>query len=141
MRAVVDAAGRRSLLLREHGEQAVLRDVETGERRTASLEDLASLDGGPLGTLVTDVPPSLPSPLDRAPTDRALALLVELHVAGPRPVRDLLADTTLCESDLHGLVGDLRAAGLVQDEPVAGERGYDLTPSATAAMVDLESRT
>jgi len=137
MRAVVDAAGRRSLLLRENGEQALLRDVGTGEQRTVPLDDLASLDGGPLRTLATDVPPSLPSPLDRAPTDRALALLVELHVAGPRPVRALLGDTTLCESDLHGLVGDLRAAGLVTETVVGGDRGYGLTEEARVALATL----
>jgi len=138
MRAVVDAAGRRSLLLRENGEQALLRDVGTGDQRTVPLEDVESIDAAPLETLTGDLPDPLPTPLDRAPTDRALALLVELHVAGPRPVRALLDDTTLCESDLHGLVGDLRVAGLVTETAVGGDRGYGLTEEAQVTLATLE---
>ena len=71
--------------------------------------------------------------LTRVPDERALGLLVELDARGPLSVRALL-DYDLCESDLHGLVAELRAAGLVEEADVAGERGYDLTATAAEAL-------
>ena len=137
MRAVVDDAGRRSLLLREDGDQALVRDLTTGEQRTRPLASLGPAAEDPFVALAGPDADSLPAPLERAPTDQARGLLVELHLAGPRPVRTLLSETTLCESDLHGLVGDLRAAGLVRETTVDGERGYGLTDEAADALAAL----
>jgi len=69
--------------------------------------------------------------------DRALGLLLELDADGPIPVRTLLSSSGLCESDLHGLLAELRAAGLVTETEVAGERGYETTDAASDALERL----
>ena len=138
VRAVVDGAGERWLLLTAGAEESLVRDVATGDRREVPTADLTPLPAGPLAAIADPVPEPPPSPLDRAPSDQGLGLLVELHAAGPRSVRGLLAGTSLCESDLHGLVADLRAGGLVRETTVAGRRGYGLTPAAGDALAALE---
>ncbi|MEF8775197.1 MAG: hypothetical protein V5A43_01680 [Haloarculaceae archaeon] len=137
MRPVSDGAGTRYLLLRVDDGSALVRDVDTGARSRLPLETLAALPGSPLSATGKE-PDAPPQPLDRAPSDPALGLLVELRASGPRAVRDLLAETTLCESDLHGMVADLRAAGLVREASIGGERGYDLTAAAASAFATLE---
>jgi DNA-binding MarR family transcriptional regulator len=69
-----------------------------------------------------------------AHSDGALGLLVDLDERGPLAVRDLLGDTELCESDLHGLVGELRAAGLVAETEVDGDRCYRLTDEGRTGL-------
>ena len=64
-------------------------------------------------------------------------LLVELADRGPVPVVDLLGAYDLCESDLHGLLTEFRAAGLIEETPVFGERGYDATDLARDAVDEL----
>jgi hypothetical protein len=49
-------------------------------------------------------------------------------------VRTLLGATDLCESDLVGLITELRAAGLVEEATVGGERGYAATGEAREAV-------
>jgi phage FluMu protein gp41 len=66
--------------------------------------------------------------------DRALALLGEIDADGPFAVRTLLSRHDLCESDLHGLCAELRAAGLLAEAEVAGERGYRTTERAREAL-------
>ena len=66
--------------------------------------------------------------------DRALALLGEIDADGPFAVRTLLSRYDLCESDLHGLCAELRAAGLLAEAEVAGERGYRTTERARQAL-------
>ncbi|MEM4781554.1 MAG: hypothetical protein QXG03_08355, partial [Halalkalicoccus sp.] len=56
---------------------------------------------------------------------------------GPRAVRELLGFETLCESDFHGTVTELRAAGLIEEREVAGERGYGTTALASEALSSL----
>lgn len=65
--------------------------------------------------------------METARDDRALALLREIDANGPFTVRTLLSRYDLCESDLHGLCAELRAAGLLAEAEVAGERGYRTT--------------
>ena len=57
-------------------------------------------------------------------------------------VRTLLDAYECCESDLHGRVTVLVAAGLLEETEVAGERGYRLTEDCKAtleAIRELES--
>ncbi|MGN8214022.1 DUF7346 family protein [Halococcus salifodinae] len=68
--------------------------------------------------------------MDTTRDDRALALLREIDANGPFAVRTLLSRYDLCESDLHGLCAELRAAGLLAEAEVAGERGYRTTERA-----------
>ena len=72
--------------------------------------------------------------MKKAHDDRALALLGEIDAHGPFAVRTLLSEYDLCESDLHGIAGELRAAGAIAEATVAGERGYALT-DATREML------
>jgi DNA-binding IclR family transcriptional regulator len=74
-----------------------------------------------------------------AHSERALGLLVELADRGPVGIRDLLDAYDLCESDLHGLLAEFRAAGLVEERDVAGERGYDATETTREAVAALRS--
>jgi DNA-binding PadR family transcriptional regulator len=39
-----------------------------------------------------------------------------------------------CESDLHGLLAELQAAGLITESQVAGERGYEVTEKGSVAL-------
>lgn len=138
MRPVADEAGRRFLLLQADGEESLVRDLETGERHTVPTDTLSVPAADPLVAACGDEAAATPpAPLDRASSALGRCLLLELHLGGPRPVRALLAETDLCESDLHGVVADLRAAGLVRDTTVGGERGYELADAATAALSDL----
>ena len=52
----------------------------------------------------------------------------------PTDVRVLLDRYELCESDLHGLLAEFRAAGLIAEERVAGERGYEATETTREAV-------
>lgn len=69
--------------------------------------------------------------------DRALSLLDEIDTRGPIPVRTLLSTRECCESDLHGICAELRAAGLLTETEVAGERGYRATEQAREALSRL----
>ena len=75
--------------------------------------------------------------MQTARDDRALGLLAEIESRGPIAVRDLLAAYDLCESDLHGLCAELRAAGLLAETEVAGERGYRTTERASEMLSRL----
>ncbi|MHB9285567.1 hypothetical protein ACKVMT_00835 [Halobacteriales archaeon Cl-PHB] len=133
MRTVEDDAGTRYLLLKESHDSCLVRDLESGERRHLPTATLETVDGeSPLhtaaGTVTADARDTLP-PLP----DQALGLLVELVARDGVAVRELLA-YDVCESDLHGLLGELRAAGLVRETRIAGERGYEPTETAAATL-------
>jgi predicted transcriptional regulator len=66
--------------------------------------------------------------------ERALAVLLELDAEGPIAVRTLLGSYDFCESDLHGLLAELQAAGLITESQVAGERGYEVTEKGSVAL-------
>lgn len=130
MRPVKDESGDRYLLLKRSTESSLVRDLSTGERRHLPNEDLSVVGAGqPLEVVASALAADR---RDRLPVsdDRAVGVLVELVQGGPRPVRDLLGRTELCESDLNGIVGELRAAGLVTETTVDGRRGYGATETA-----------
>jgi predicted MarR family transcription regulator len=84
---------------------------------------------------------AVPEPVRRAVTathdERALGLLVQVDRRGPFAVRTLLADLDCCESDLHGMLAEFRAAGLLAETTVAGERGYETTADGETAVATL----
>jgi hypothetical protein len=43
----------------------------------------------------------------------------------------------LCESDLHGMLSEFQAAGLITEATIAGERGYELTSTAREGLATL----
>lgn len=69
--------------------------------------------------------------------DRALSLLDEIDTQGPVSVRALLSMQDFCESDLHGICAEFRAAGLLEEHEVSGERGYHTTERAHEALERL----
>jgi hypothetical protein len=139
MQTVRDAAGDRYLLVKRSAESSRIRDPDTGEEEyrpndTLTFEEEASLSVG-----AAAVPEPIRRVVAAAHDDRSLGLLIDLVDRGPLPVVELLSTTDLCESDLHGLVMEFRAAGLVVETSVHGERGYDATEAAREAVASLRT--
>jgi hypothetical protein len=131
MRTVRDGTGKRYLLVKKSHDSSRVRDPVSGEERYLDNEDVEPVDGeSPLVTAAAAVPGAARRVLTAVPNERALGLLVELVDRGPLPVVSLLDAYDLCESDLHGLFGEFRAAGLIEEATVHGERGYDATDLA-----------
>ncbi|WP_227354669.1 DUF7346 family protein [Haladaptatus salinisoli] len=138
MRTVRDESGRRYLLLKRSDESSLVRDPRTGDETYLKNDRLRFADGeSPLETAARRVGPATRRVLTAVPNERALGLLVELHDRGPLSVRELLSAYDLCESDIHGYLAEFRAAGLVEERRVAGERGYGLTDTATDGLEPL----
>jgi hypothetical protein len=140
MRTVRDDEGRRYLLVKRSSESSLVRDPDTGTERYVSNADLTvEDDASPLSTAAGAVPASVRRVLTATPNDRALGVLVELVDRGPVGVRTLLDAYDLCESDLHGLFAEFRAAGLVAETTVGGERGYEATETTRDAVARLRA--
>ncbi|WP_318566764.1 DUF7346 family protein [Salinigranum marinum] len=138
MRTVCDTDGTRYLLVKRSSESSLVRDPETGEKRYLPNGELTVLDGASaLDVAAAGVPDSIRRVVTAAHTEQALGLLVELADRGPIGIRELLSAYDLCESDLHGLLLEFRAAGLVEERDVAGERGYDATETTREAVAVL----
>ena len=137
MRTVHDGSGTRLLLVKQSDESSRVRDPETGEERYVPNDELEFVDESPLETAARAVPNAARTILTAVRDDRGLGLLFELDRRGAVAVRDLMSGYDLCESDLHGLLGEFRAAGLVEEATVAGERGYRLTETASAGLAHL----
>jgi len=138
MRTVRDADGDRYILLKESAESSRVRDPGTGEERHVPNEELEPVDGeSPLETAANAVPEAARRMVTVVPDRRALGLLVEIDGRGPLDVHVLLDAYDLCESDLHGLLAEFRAAGLVEETDVAGRRGYRITDDGHDALARL----
>ena len=138
MRTVRDASGERFLHVKESSDSCKVRNPETGVECYRDRDDLEPVAGeSPLATAARAVPESARRVLTATPDERALGLLVELRERGPLSVRYLLDATDLCESDLLGRLTEFRAAGLVEEREVAGERGYATTESADEGLAIL----
>ena len=138
MKTVLDGAGNRYLLVKRSGQSSRVRDPETGAERYLPNDDLEVVDGvSPLETAAAGVDPAVRRVVTAAHSERALGLLVELVDDGPVPIRSLAGAYDLCESDLLGLLTEFRAAGLVREADVHGERGYDATDDARRALAVL----
>jgi hypothetical protein len=117
-----------------------VRDPATGERRYVENDRLSAAEGEPtLSVAAAAVPAPVRRVLTAVHDERSLGLLVEVVDRGPVGVRALLDGYDLCESDLHGLLAEFRAAGLVEEARVAGRRGYQTTDLAAAALARLRS--
>jgi hypothetical protein len=137
MRTVRDDDGDRYLLLKESDESSLVRDPESGAERYVANDDLDFLDESPLSTAAAGIDPAVRKLLTATYDDQSLGLLVELVDRGPLSTVALLDSYDLCESDLHGLLGEFRAAGLVKEAESAGQRGYDATDLAERAVGKL----
>jgi hypothetical protein len=126
MRTVTDGAGTRYLLLKRSSDAWLVRDPATGTDRHLPAASLEFVDGtSPLETAAREVPAAVRATVSAS--DRALGLLAEIRRRGPVSVRTLGSSYALCESDLHGILAEFRAAGLIAETRVAGERGYETT--------------
>ena len=131
MQTVRHADGRTYLLVKRSGESSRVRDPRTGADRYVDNADLTVVDGeSPLATAAAGVPDDVRRVLRAVHDDRSLGLLVVIVDSGPLSVIELLDETDVCESDLHGRLAEFRAAGLVAETEVAGRRGYEATDVA-----------
>ena len=138
MRTVRDEEGRRYLLLKESSESSLVRNPATGAEQYLSNDRLDQVDESPLSTVARAVPEPTRRILSAVHDDRSLGLLLELDHQ-PQSVRSLLDATDLCESDLLGLLSEFRAAGLLVEADVAGERGYRTTETASEGLTRLRT--
>jgi len=141
MQTVRDANGDRYLLVKRSAESSRVRDPETGEERYVDNAALTVVDGeSPLTTAASGVPAPVRQLLRAVHNDRSLGLLAVVVDEGPLPIIELLDTADMCESDLHGTVTELRAAGLIRETDVAGRRGYAATDVAVDALRLLRGR-
>jgi hypothetical protein len=134
-RVVRDGEANRYILEKKSGDSSRVRDPETGERLHLPNDQLEPVAGAsPLAVAAETLSAEAVALVTTVPDERALGLLVELDRRGPTGVRTLLDVADLCESDLHGLLAVLQAAGLLDEVTVAGERGYETTDTASAAL-------
>jgi len=135
MQTVRDADGDTYLLVKRSAESSRVRNPTTGEERHVANDELEVVDGeSPLATAASGVPSSVRRTVRAVHGDRSLGLLAVVVDEGPLPVIELLDATDLCESDLHGTVTELRAAGLIDEVDVDGRRGYAPTDAASEAI-------
>lgn len=140
MRTVETESGEHYLLLKESSDASLVRDPETGEERYVDADRLRDVGGAsPLSVAASGVPEPVRRLLTAVHDERSLGLVMELADRGPLPVVDLLGAYELCESDFHGLLSELRAAGLVTEARVAGERAYDATELAREAVEQVRA--
>ena len=138
MRTVRDESGKRYLLLKRSGETSLVRDPESGEQQYLDNAHLEPADGeSPLVTASRAVPDPVRCVLTAVRDERTLGLLIEIDERGPVGVRELLGLGDLCESDLHGTLAELTAAGLIEEVRVAGERGYGVTETGREGLDQL----
>lgn len=133
----VEYRGDRYLLLKHSDESSLVRDPETGDERYLPNDELTATGDSPLAIAARTVPDPQRRLLTAVHSEQILGLLVELADHGPLSVQEVLGRYDLCESDLHGRVGELRVAGLVREADIAGERGYETTELADEALSAL----
>ena len=138
MRTVRDSEGDRYLLVKQSDDSSLVRDPDSGAERYIANNDLDIVaDESPLATAAAGIDPAVRRLLTATYDDTSLGLLVELVDRGPLATVALLDSYDLCESDLHGLLGEFRAAGLVTEAESMGQRGYDATELAEQAVEKL----
>jgi len=138
MRTVRDSEGDRYLLVKRSGDSSLVRDPHSGAERYIANSDLDIVaDESPLSTAAAGIDPAVRRLLTATYDDQSLGLLVELVDRGPLSTVALLDSYDLCESDLHGLLAEFRAAGLVVEADSGGQRGYDAAELAERAVEQL----
>lgn len=131
MRTVRDQEGTLYVLLRESSESSLVRDPTTGETCHLPNGSLEPVSGeSPLSVAARAVPDPVRTVITAVHDERGLGLLVELVDRERVSARELLDAVDLCESDLHGLLAEFRAAGLLEEATVDGQRGYEVTDRA-----------
>lgn len=135
MRTVRDESGKRYIVVKSSTDSSLVRDPEDGSERYVENDRLETLDGTPpLETAASGISEPVRRLLRGVHDDAALGLLADLVDRGPVPVRDMMREYDQCESDLHGRLAELRAAGLIEEATIAGERGYDATEGTVEVL-------
>ncbi|MDS0298167.1 hypothetical protein NDI76_05385 [Halogeometricum sp. S1BR25-6] len=137
MQTVRNGDGKRYLLVKRSGDSSRVRDPATGEERYVENEDVTFEGDSPLETAAAAVSEPVRRLMTAVHDERSLGLLVELADREAASVVELLDAYDLCESDLHGLLGEFRAAGLLEETTVYGERGYAATETTKRAVEEL----
>ncbi|WP_181686477.1 DUF7346 family protein [Halorhabdus salina] len=137
MRTVRDEHGRTYLLVKRSGSEWLVRDPETGQESYRPESTLEPIEESPLEAVSATVSSPVRAVLTAVRTEQALGLLLEINRDGPVAVTTLLDRYEYCESDLHGQLAEFRAAGLIEEESVAGKRGYGTTDVATDALATI----
>jgi len=138
MNTVEDENGRRFVLRKRSSDAWLVRDPATGEESFRDPSDLTLVtEADALATAADGIPPAVRTLLSAVPNERVLGLVITIVDREAVGVRSLLAETTLCESDLHGAIAELVAAGLLAETTVAGERGYEATNLARDSIEQL----
>jgi len=138
MQTVRDADGETYLLVKRSAESSRVRDPATGAERYVDNEELSVVDGeSPLATAASGIPEPVRQTVRAVHDDRSLGLLAVVVDEGPLSAIELLDTADMCESDLHGTVTELRAAGLIDEVDVGGRRGYAATDAASEALERL----
>ena len=138
MRTVRDADGSHYLLVKQSGDSSLVRDPETGGEHYVANDELSIVDDeSPLSTAAAGIDAGVRRLLTATYDDQSLGLVIELVDRGPLSTVALLDSYDLCESDLHGLLAEFRAAGLVEEADSDGRRGYAATTLATQAVEKL----
>jgi hypothetical protein len=138
MRTVRGPDGMLYVVVKESGESSRVRDPTTGDEQFLPNDDLDPAGGeSPFAALARGIPESTRRVVGACHEDWHLGVLVALADRGPLPARELLAASDACESDFLGAVTEFRAAGLVEEATIGGERGYALTEAGAAGVAVL----
>lgn len=133
---IVEFEGDRYLLLKRSTSSSLVYDPVSGDRRYLPNHELDISDksghGGSEESLLNRIPEL--GALGSIADDATLEILFEIETNGPLPARDLLGRIDCCESDLHGIISELRAAELVTEIDLPGGRGYQTTARASEAL-------
>ncbi|WP_232687510.1 DUF7346 family protein [Halobacterium zhouii] len=123
------------VVLKESADSTLVRDPATGEERHLPTDSLEPAGGtAPLDALATAIPEDARAVVRACHADWHLGVLVALADDGPLPARSLVARFETCESDLVGALTEFRAAELVEETDVHGERGYRLTDAGESGI-------
>lgn len=112
MNLVEDADGRRYALLKRSHQASLVLDLASGERSYRPNETLELIDAEPVPDVLDE------TTISQSIRSTANELLAVLAHGDAVPIRTVLEATTVCESELVALRGELEAAGLITTESV-----------------------
>jgi hypothetical protein len=139
VQTVRDADGRELLRRKRSADASLVYDPETGTEQYVPNDRLEPVETPPLVAAARAVPGPLRRLLLAVHDERSIGLLLDIGARGGVAVRDLLAAYDLCESDLHGMLAEFRAAGLVAETETDAGRGYELTDAGRSAADALRT--
>ena len=135
MKTVRDDDGNRFLLLKRSDKASLVRDPETGEECYLQNDRLEPVSGASaLEIAARSVEEPVRALATAVHTERDLGLVLEIADAGPIAVPTILERYDLCETEVHGRLAELQAAGLLEETQVDGYRGYRATDRCERAV-------